>query len=156
MAHKLASATFGKITVEGATKSEAKARLNECLLWLACQSTHVEVYMGHTIVIAPTAHGWEQRILAPGAKSTGCMCCGRVDAMAMIFGARMSVAQNMWQASGNDAAYLASIGDTLDGRRRAELSRWVAFQREHARLTAAGVSPNDAHRMACDHSHRAA
>lgn len=142
-------ATRGHLTAEGATKAEAKAKL-EAMIDFACRNDtpKIEGRFGLIIVVAATANGWTHTIVDPAdmhhGKERHCNCMyGQGEFTDALNSARNHAAQWAWNTNvADDAAFVAMAGLTEPKAR--ELASWIAWQRRYAAAKANGATDNDA------------
>lgn len=142
-------ATRGHLIAEGATKTEAKQKL-EAMIDYACRNgtPKIESRYGLIIVVAATSNGWTHTIVDPSdmhhGKERHCNCMyGQGEYTDALISARNHAAQWAWNPSvADDAAFVANAG--LTEAKASELTSWIAWQRRYAAAKAQGASDNDA------------
>ena len=147
------TATHKSLSAEGATKSEASAKLEAMIDWaLDDRQLHIECRFGWLIIISPEARGYASKLIHPsviehGIKyHAGCFH-GQVDFAPLLQSCRNHAAQNAWAFDcADDAAHVKAAG--LDDTHASELARWIAWQRRYSALKASGATDNEAHRQA--------
>lgn len=156
---KIHYAERGNISAQGASKSEAKANLESLISWYCAQPGPViESRFGFTLVIVPIPTGWQIDVfdaaeLQHGARRHSCSHIGQVSLSDALDSARSHAAQNAWPADiPDDSAFVETAG--LPVGKAGDLARWIRFQRSYLKFKAAGHTPNDCHRMACDSSYQ--
>lgn len=128
-------ATRGWLTSEGASKSEAKAKLETMIDW-ACDHAApvVECRFGLLLFVAAAPAGWQHSIIDPadirrGDKKLSSVCHGQIEYSEALDCARSHAAQWAWTPAVDDALFIDAAG--LSPQRAADLVRWIQFQRNY-------------------------
>lgn len=142
----------GHLYAEGATKAEAKAKLESMIDWaLNVASPVVEKRHGLIIVIASTPNGYCSHVLAPadlahGQQRQSMSQNPQGDYGAALQSARNHAAQNAWSPSiADDSEFVARSGL---GDKSSELFNWIGWQRRYAAAKANGATDAAAHEIA--------
>lgn len=156
---KVFRAERGYLAAEGATKADAKAKLDTMIDWaLRAAMPTVESRHGLLVMVAATAHGYCTTVIDPAKLSHGMVGGGWCQNPQGDFGealqsARMHAAQCAWTHGCNDdAAFVAESGL---GDKASELASWITFQRRYAEAKAKGATDADAHAIACGYKQAA-
>ena len=107
------------------------------------RGTRVFQWQGHTVVVAPTVHGWSYWFdtLSRTDLANHVGAPTREDAENA---ALHHLAQHVWEPVFDDADFLATLPPSV----ARDISRWIHFQREYTRIRAEGKSDVEAHREA--------
>jgi len=146
---KKVTVTRGCLTGEGATKTLAKADLEQQInKAVAFNNPHIECWLGHVIVVTPTARGWETFTIHPDQINSDAQasCCTFVgweeDRNKIIDRARLNVAMSAWDQSVVDDEYVEMARLTAEGK--SELASWIKFQRRYQAAKIAGKTDAEA------------
>ena len=141
------TATIGEMRSTGATP---KAAIDNCerevlsALERLDRGTLVGRWRDHTYIVAPAIDGWGYWI-DTFTRGDYRVSGNWTDRESATNNALHHLAQHLWTASADDAAFLADLPASV----ASELARWIRFQRDYAKLVAEGKTDVEAHRLAC-------
>ena len=142
-------ASIGPVEVTAPIEAQANAECEQSTLNALARlerGTHVIVWRGHTVVVAPTVDGWSYYLDTfsrdYGIRFQSARGPTREDAED---NALHHLAQCLWTLDvENDNEFLIGLPKSVQG----ELRGWIAFQRSYAALRATGASDVEAHAKA--------
>lgn len=144
-------AEIGPIEVIGSSPKDATEkceRLALAALERLRQGTTIRRWRGHIIVMEPTEYGWSYWVDTASDTSYRVMTSTTPSGTRehAFDSALKHLFHSVWQHDSDDAAMLASVPPSL----RADLARWIGFQRAYKRHRDAGRPEIDCHRLACE------
>ena len=156
---KVCRVSRGLLYAEGATKAEAKAKLESMIDWaLNTPQPVIEQLNGRLIVIVAEPCGYSVNVFDPaelqhGQRRDSWWTSGQGEYTDALASARLHAAQMAWSHSVSDDAVFVEASGLAE--RAGELRSWITFQRSYAEAKANGATDADAHAIACGYKRAA-